>query len=81
VFLLRTMAGLTIHTDVLAGVFDLNNIDMTILAGFVAGVVDRTGRNLRQSIAPEVPVLPKATGHQYVSHQQKERESREKDSR
>jgi len=75
---LRSMTGLAVHPHMFAGVLDLDNVTMAVLAGFVARVVDGSGGNFRESIAPEMSVLTKAARHQRAAQPHEEKESRGK---
>ena len=68
----RTVAGLAAHVLVLARLLGLGNVRVAGLAGFVAGVVQRTGGDLRNRCSAVVAILSEALRHNEVADHKKD---------
>jgi hypothetical protein len=75
VLALGSVAGLAIDRGVFPRALNFDNVAVAFFARFVARVVDWTGRNFREGITAEVPVLTEAVGYQHRSKEHKERQS------
>lgn len=77
----RAVAGLTIHMRMPAIFLFVEHIDVTGLAGLMAGEVDGPGRDFGECVAAIMAVLPKALRHHKTPNDQEEEDASEENPR
>ena len=77
----RSVAGLAIHVRVLAIFFLLENVGVAAFAGLMAGKINWTSGNFRQSIAPVVAVLSEAFWDEKAPDHEEQQDAGDEDSR
>jgi hypothetical protein len=77
---LRAVAGLAVHSRVLTGLLEFEDVGVTGLAGFVTGVFDGKCGNFRDGISAIVAVLAKALGNKPGPEAQEESNAYQEDA-